>query len=539
MTDATVTAPPPPPAPMSYARAAAYMLASITLAMTQQIGANAVTTNVYQIQGGLGATLAETNWLIAAYMAPNVSLSLALIKIRMQYGLRNFAELSLAGFVVAALLNLLATDLHSAVIVRFMSGILAAPLSSLSFLYMLEPLTQQRKLTTGVALTLTLTTIGIPVTRLVSPGLLDIGGFHSLILFEAGLAMIAFGFVYVLPLRPPPRVKVIELLDGVSYLLIALGFGALAVVLALGRLYWWLEAPWIGALLAFAVISLTIAALIELHRANPLVHVRWLASSETLHFALVMLLFRIVMSEQTTGASNFFQALGFQNDQTRELYGVILIASIAGGLFCAAVLKPGREHLLYAIALLVITLGAWLDSGATSLTRPHDMHVGQALVAFGSGVFLPTAMSQGLAPAFARGQVYLISFIMVFLFTQSLGGLLGSAIFGTFITLRTTFHYNVLADHFTLADPLVVQRIGQLGGAYGHVISDPALTRAEGVSLLALQAAREAAVLAYNDAFLVIAVIAGLSLAGLAVHLVLRRLRAQFAAPPAESTVSP
>ena len=76
---------------MSPARALAYMLASVTLAMTQQNGANLVNTNVYQIQGQLGATIAETNWLIAAYMAPNVSLSIALIKIRMQHGLRRRA----------------------------------------------------------------------------------------------------------------------------------------------------------------------------------------------------------------------------------------------------------------------------------------------------------------------------------------------------------------------------------------------------------------------------------------------------------------
>ena len=125
MSTPEASAAPPPPAPtgltMPPARALAYMLASVTLAMTQQIGANLVNTNVYQIQGELGATIAETNWLIAAYMAPNVSLSIALIKIRMQYGLRNFAEMSLAGFVLAAFLNLVFVhDLPSAVVVRFM-----------------------------------------------------------------------------------------------------------------------------------------------------------------------------------------------------------------------------------------------------------------------------------------------------------------------------------------------------------------------------------------------------------------------------------
>lgn len=121
----------------------------------------------------------------------------------------------------------------------------------------------------------------------------------------------------------------------------------------------------------------------------------------------------------------------------------------------------------------------------------------------------------------------------MFLFTQSIGGLLGSAIFGTFITLRTSFHYNLLAEHFSLADPLVAQRVAQLGGAYGRVLTDAALTRAEGVALLAQQATREATVLAYNDAFLLISAIAGLALAGVLVHVLALRLRTPRSEPKA------
>lgn len=519
---------------MPWPRALAYMLASVALAMTQQIGANLVNTNVYQIQGELGATVAETNWLIAAYMAPNVSLSIALIKIRMQYGLRNFAEISIAGFVVVTLLNLfLVHDLSSAVAVRFMSGIAAAPMSSLAFFYMIEPLQPPQKLTVGLSLALTNTTLGIPVTRLVSPWLLETGGFHGLTLFEAGLAMIAFGFVYGLPLTVPPRIKWIGPLDIVSYLLIATGFGCIAVGLSLGRIYWWFEAPWLGVLFAVALVALVLAAIIEWHRKSPLIDIRWLTSPTTLYFAGAILLLRIVLAEQTVGASNFFQALGLQNEQTQPLYAVILAAIVAGGLTCAALLRPGRENAFYGASLACVALGAYLDSSATSLTRPHDIWLSQSLVAYGSGLFLPAAMAQGMRSAIARGPLYILSFITVFLFTQSIGGLLGSAIFGTFITLRTSFHYNLLAEHFSLADPLVAQRVAQLGGAYGRVLTDATLTRAEGVALLAQQATREATVLAYNDAFLLISAIAGLALAGVLVHVLALRLRTPRSEPKA------
>src|SRR5215218_10613323 len=91
--------PPAAPAPMPPLRVSGYMLASVLLALTQGLGMNLISANLPQIQGSLGATTAEATWLMAAYMAPNVSLALALIKIRTQYGLRNFAELSILGFV--------------------------------------------------------------------------------------------------------------------------------------------------------------------------------------------------------------------------------------------------------------------------------------------------------------------------------------------------------------------------------------------------------------------------------------------------------
>lgn len=541
MSTAEPASAPPTPAStwftMPVPRALGYMLASVTLAMTQQIGQNIVATNVYQIQGDLGATVAETNWLIAAYMAPNVSLSIALIKIRMQYGLRNFAEISIAGLLLAAILNFFVHDLQSAVTVRFMSGIAAAPMSSLAFFYMIEPMQPPRKLTAGLSLALTNTTLGIPVTRLISPPLLDLAGFHGLTMFEVGLAMVAFGFVYALPLATPPRVKWIGPTDIVSYLLIAIGFGSIAVALSLGRIYWWFEAPWLGWLFAVAIVCLTVAGIIELHRKSPLIDIRWLTSPTTLHFAGALLTMRLVLAEQTVGASNFFQALGIQNEQTVPLYAIILAAILAGGVTCAALLRPGRENWFYGTALACVALGAWLDSGATSLTRPHDIWLSQSLVAYGSALFLPAAMMQGLGGAIARGPIYILSFITVFLFTQSIGGLLGSAIFGTFITLRTTFHYNVVTEPFSLSDPLVAQRVSQLGGSYGHVLTDQTLTRAEGVSLLAQQATREATVLAYNDAFLLIALIAGLAFVGLLLHLAYLQLKAQLAAPGAPMAI--
>lgn len=524
------TPPAPPPAISPY-RSAIYIAASTLLSLTQGLGMNLIATNVAQIQGYLGATNTETTWLIAAYMAPNVSLSVALIKIRNQYGLRNFAELSIAGFVLVSLMHLFVTDLQSAIIIRFFSGVAASPMSSLAFLYMLEAFPPARKLTVAVCLVLTNISLASPLARLLSPTLLEFGQWQGLYMFEISLAFIAFATIYLLPLTPVPRAKVIEKLDIVSYLLIAIGFGCTAVVLVTGRLYWWAEVPWLGILLAIAVITVTTAVVIELNREKPLLDIRWIASREMLHLAGTILLFRLIVSEQSTVATNFFQNLGLLNEQIAALYGVMMVSMIVAGLCCAAVMKPERGPAIHAVALVFLIVGSYMDSQATNLTRPDNMYLSQALIAAATAIFLPPAMSAGLTSALKRGPSYILNFIIVFLATQSLGGLLGTAVFGSFVTIREKFHSNVLAEHIVLSDPLVAQRVTQLANGYGRVITDKALLNAEGIALLSLQTTREANILAYNDAFFLIAAISFFALVALLAHVGFRYAAGKFMTP--------
>jgi hypothetical protein len=162
--------------------------------------------------------------------------------------------------------------------------------------------------------------------------------------------------------------------------------GCVAVVLILGRIYWWLEAPWIGPTLAAAGAALTGAVIIELNRKAPLIDVRWLASPAIIHFAGALLIFRVVLAEQTTGASGFFQMLGLSNEQLADMWVLVPDAMIAGGPACACAMSTGQsEHRIHAVALTLVATGAWLASSATVLTRAPDMYLSQGMIAFRQG----------------------------------------------------------------------------------------------------------------------------------------------------------
>lgn len=517
-------APAAPPAfvPKSPAMTVAYIVAGTLIALTQGLGLSFISTNLQQIAGPMSLTQVETTWLMAAYLFPNASLTLLLFKVRAQYGLRNFAEVAVVVYVLVCLAHFWVDSYHSALVLRFFAGVAAAPMTSLGFLYILEAIPPARKMNIGLCIALTALAIPAPITGLISPTLLDLGDYHALYVVEMGFAMVSLGLVYLLPLNSPPRAKVISSLDVVSYIFLAIALGCFAVVLTVGRLYWWTATDWLALPIIAGIIASAIFAMIELNRRNHLVDIRWLTSREILHFTGALLVFRIALSEQSSGAINFLRNAGTLNEQMAGLYWVILAGSIVSGIVCAAIMKPGRASAIHAVSLLFVAIGSYMDSRSTTLTRPEQMYVSQFLVSFASGLFLPPALAVGMGAALKRGPSYILSFIVVFLATQKIGGYLGSALYGTFVQWREQFHSFRLVSQLTSTDPLVAARLKQLGGAYGKVLTDPNQQTVQGTALLARQVQQQAYALAYNDSFLLTAYLSLAAFGCLCVHVAWR-----------------
>src|SRR5690606_39088917 len=171
---------------------------------------------------------------MAGYVFPSVSLTLLLFKVRAQYGIRNFSEAAIVVYVFVCLAHLWVNDFGTALLFRFVAGAAAAPISSLAFLYILDAFQPARNMNIGLCMALLALAIPRPLTGILSPFLLDLGGVRMFYTFEIGAAMVALGLVYLLPLASPPRVKAIRKLDVVSYIFLAVGLGSFAVALTVG-----------------------------------------------------------------------------------------------------------------------------------------------------------------------------------------------------------------------------------------------------------------------------------------------------------------
>lgn len=511
----------------------AYGATGLLVAITGGLGNALVTANLPFLQGALGATTAEMAWLPAAFVMTNVSMNLLLVKFRQEFGLRAFTEVFLVLYALVTFAHLFVNDLNSAIAVRAAHGMVGAALSSLGLYYMIQAFPAQWRLK-AMVLGLGASQLAVPLARVFSEDLLQIAEWRGLYLFELGLALAALGCVLMLKLPPGDRFKTFEPLDFLTFSLMASGTALLCAVLSLGRIDWWLDAPWIGVALASSIALVCSGLCIEHNRSNPLLMTRWLGSGAIVRLALCVVLIRMVTSEQSTGAVGFLQALNLGSEQMRQLYWIMLLGAAAGLATSALTINPQHLVLPLFISLAAMATGAFMDSSSSNLTRPAQMYFSQFLLAFGSTFFLGPCMALGIGHVRANPR-NLVSFSVMFGICNNLGGLLGAALLGTFQTVREKFHSSHLVENLSYLEPLVNARVQGGGASYAGVIADPALRSEAGLRLLASAATREANILAYNDVFMLIGSIAVLTM----IWIFIRSLRLRYLARQAAVTPTP
>lgn len=496
----------------------------VLVAVTGGLGNALVMANLPYLQGHFGAYAWEMQWLPAAFFMTSMSANLVLVKFRQQFGLRVFTEICLAVYAAIALAHLYVNDLGSAVAVRAAHGLCATALNTLGVFYMIQafPAEHRRK---ALAIALGLTQLPVPLARLFSTELLQLGEWRGLYLFELGLAMLALAGVLAVKLPPSDRYRVFEPLDLATIASFAAGTGCLAVVLAFGPVLWWTDTPWLGLVLAASLALLAVAAVIEHNRRNPMLNLRWLASGDLLRLTLSILLIRVCLSEHSFGAVPMFQQLGLDNAQLQVMSAMVVAGCLCGIAASALTLAPPNFPRQLIAAVLLIATSAFMDAHATSQTRPAQMYLSQFLIGCGSTVFIAPAMLSGIGKVLAQPRNF-ISFIVLFGMAQGLGSLLGSAVLGSFLTVRTRLHAARLGEGLELPDPQVAARLHGYAALHLHDVPDAAQRQLQALRMLGQATGRETTVLAYNDLFLLVGWLSLATLAWLLADLYLRRRKA-------------
>lgn len=476
----------------------AYGCVGVLLAFTSAMGTALITVNLPNIQGTLGLDPAQASWLPTAYVMTTVSMNLLLVKFRQQYGLRLFVQLGLGTYLAAVVAHLLVNDFASALVVRAASGAAAAPLTTLAVFYLLQAFPASRRLSAFV-LAFGIPLVATPLARCFSPDVLELGQFRTLYLIELALVLATLAAVLALRLPPSERLKVFEWADFVTYPLLAVGLALVCAVLGQGRLEWWFATPWLGVALAVAAVLIITALVLEWHRTNPLLDLRWAITPDFIGFIVIAFLTRVLLVEQSVGAAGLLATVGMGQEQTRDLYLVVTLATLVGAVVGALTINPQTVLFQIMAAVILIGLASYIDSHSNDLTRPAQLYLSQSILGFATAMVLAPTLLIGFVQVLQRGWRSFPTLIVSFTVTQNLGALFASAVAQTFQYDRTRFHFAHLVGQLDPTIPFVADRL-----------------RA-GPAAVVAQATREAGILAYNDLFLVLFVLAVLTLANTAI----------------------
>lgn len=488
----------------------AFGLIGLLISITGALSNALVTANLTNLQGVFGAYSNEIAWLPAVYVMGNISINLLLVKFRQQFGLRAFTEAFLVLYALVSFFHLLVNDLSSALIVRAAHGMVGAALSSLGIYYQVQAWPAKHRLK-ALTIGLGASQLAIPLARLFSSELLQLDEWRGLYLFELGLAMVCLGAVLILKLPPGDRIKVFEKKDFLTFSLMAPGMALFCAVLSLGRIEWWTSTPWLGVCLATGLVMVVAAVVLEHNRSNPLINTRWLGTGAIFRLGIVMIMLRVTLAEQNTGAIGYLQQVGLLNDQMNFL-AMAILAGVVSGIVVSA-LTINVKHLSWPIvmSLLLIMVASLMDAHSSPLTRADNMYFSQFLLGFSSTFFIAPALLLNIGSVVTQPK-NLVSLVVLFGMSQNLGGLTGSALLGTFQVWREKYHSSLLADQLSYLNPNVTERLSQYTSLFNSFIGDSVLLGAQGTAQLQTVATLQANVLAYNDTYLLTAAMAFVTL---------------------------
>jgi DHA2 family multidrug resistance protein len=236
-----------------------------------------VNVSLPHIAGSLSATIDEATWALTSYLVANAIILPMTGWLATRFGRKRLLMLSVIGFTMASFLCGLAPTLGTLILFRVMQGATGGALQPLSQAVLLEAFPPHDR---GKAMAFW--ALGIVVAPILGPVL---GGWLTdnyswrwvfYINIPVGIASLVMTKMYIFD--PPYLRQESRRVDYWGIGMLAVGIGALQIVLDKGQEDDWFSALWIRWFSLISVISLVTFIIWELRERSPIVNLRVLTN---------------------------------------------------------------------------------------------------------------------------------------------------------------------------------------------------------------------------------------------------------------------
>ncbi len=461
------------------------------------------------VSAGADAIIAEHNlttvqmqWLTVIWLMMLIWLSPILLKWRENYGIMPYVRWVCVLLVVTNLVQFYGEGFAPQLIGRALAGLLAGGLIACAVYFCMQGVPNPLTIA-GVMIGTSTLQIANPMGKWIGAIVLYHDGMASnLMLFHIGLSLIVLAGMMYLSIPPTFKKPTFQWLDIPSYGIWMVSTASLAGFFGIGIIVWW-DTPWLGIMLLIGLTGVFLAIVMESLRRRPTFFPHWILSPGMLKFFALSFLLRAVLGEQLVGTAGFLSAMGYTTDQLITYYGLQTLGAVLGLIAALATLRPPDLRYQVLLALLIVAIASFIDTGAGEFSTPSDFYFTQAAVAFAMLYFYGPLFLEGLGRGLSQGTAYVIGFVVVFSVSQGLGALAGAGAYGTFLVYRVKTHLISMGAESQLSDPIVVAQLQKLAaGQPASLVSatdrlEPA--GEEAVSNFVL----EAVILAFNELFYV------------------------------------
>jgi DHA2 family multidrug resistance protein len=463
-----------------------------------------VNVSLPYVAGNLSASVEEATWVLTSYLAANAIIIPITGWLANYFGRKRLLQYAVLGFTSASFFCGFSTSLSMLIIFRIIQGVSGGVMQPLSQAVMLESFPPEER---GQAMALW--GLGIVVAPILGPvlggWLTDNYSWRWVFYVNIPVGVFALSMIRRFVFDPSYIRRGSSRIDYWGLSLLVIGIGALQIALDRGQEEDWFSSDWITAMIVVATIALVVLILHELYAATPVVDLRVFkqptyttgvvlitATGFVLYGSLVVLpiLLQTLQKYPPLAAGIAMAPRGFGMLIMMPLVG-FLIARTDSRVLMAIGFAVGAATLLW-FSRLDLSAGYW-----DYFWPQFFQGLGFALL------FIPlTTTTMDPIPNEAMGNATSIFNLM-----RNVGGGVGIAVTQTVMARQRQLHTNVLISNVSITDPNVHERLRQLQSAFIGQGSDPvtAAQRSHGALWAAIQ--QQAAILAFNDAFRLMAVI--------------------------------
>jgi DHA2 family multidrug resistance protein len=465
------------------------------------------------LAGDLGASNDESTWVLTSYLVSNAIVLPISGWLANLFGRKRFFLLCIFLFTLSSLLCGIAPSLPLLILFRVIQGVGGGGLQPMAQAILADTFPPEKR---GLAFALYgITAIMAPTIGPTLGGwLTDNYSWRWIFYINLPVGILTL-FLVLRVVEDPPyltRTKNAGVrIDYIGIALLALGVGALQILLDKGQEDDWFGSQFIVALAATSAICLILLVFWELHSKTPVIDVRMyknfnFAIANLMMFFLGMLLFAsLVMMplflQTLMGYTAQSAGLVLSGASVIILFEMPIVGQLTTKIPAKYIMAFGWLCLAFGMYYSTKGLDLEISFGAASRLR--------MVQAFGLGfLFVPINLSAyvGIPPEKGNSVSGLVNFM------RNIGSSVGTSMVTTILARRAQFHQSVLAYHATNYDPVFRNQLSGLSRQLLHsgASAPDAQVQAYGRLYRSLQV--QSQTLAYIDTFMVLAIAAGIML---------------------------